>query len=909
MAYIGQVSALFTASTGGLVKGVEQAKRAIEGFKQSAGKAAAGAGTGLDSLATTFGKLPGGIGSSVQSLQTFGQGLSALRTVFAGVAGGAGATGGSLAALAPAFGPVAAGAGIAAAAVAGLGAALGSIGGDVERTAQLAERLGVSFNTMQKLGLAAQYAGVETELLAAGFGRLGRSVLAASEGDKKAIKGFQTLGLSLEELKNSSPEQQFNTVRDSLLAIEDPAKRNAAAIAIFGKSGLELLPVFGAMAQAEKDMTRLGVAFSQIDVDRFSALDDGFDRLGAAAGALGRTLVKPFVELFAYSAEGFAEFAGGLTAVIDPIADALSPLFGIIGLGIQNLGKSFNILGRVIGLLLTPVKAFGGALTAILSATAAGFEAVYGPINAAIDKIQGFLGSIPLIGGLFKKNNDEVADGNKKLVEQAEKVEEIDKAAKKLGDKWRTEISKSLETPLSNYQQKLEEISNSDLSPADAIKAGDLAVEQFVKELDIKFTVDQTPVEKYNDAINKSNAQLEALSSVTATSAAQEKTLADARKAALGSQTEAVKKLVSDLGLSIKVDPTPVEKYNAQLEALNSITASTAEQEKILGDARAAATKAFLDSLPDAKAVATPFEEMNKKLAQLDSAAAGLDPIDDSAAIQEIEAKKARIREEYVNKELGSEQSRRAGLERQLAELEQIEQQFANNPAALEGIKEKRAKIEKELSEIGKAAADAIAADRDRVNSILGKADTKQFTQDIEAIQRERDRAQAAFDAAMQSGNIAAADQAEARLDELKKAEALANKSQRGREQDAAGISDIIKPVEDAASKMRSQLEKLNAASESGLANSDEYANGLANIFKEGIDIQKQFASELKQVNQTALKGSDIRSGEGIAEYIRLATGREDPAVQQRREQLDKLASIESILREQGMTPAVILGG
>jgi hypothetical protein len=744
--------------------------------------------------------------------------------------------------LGPSFGAIAGGAAVAIGATAAIGAALGKIGGDVERLSQQANQLGVSFNFMQTLAVASQYAGGNVESLNAAFTKFQRAVVDARGGSESASKAFQQLGISQAELSSSSPEDVFNKTAEALARVQDPAERSALAVKLFGKSGNDIVKLAGDIGQARTDMVGLGLAFSTIDTDRFNDLDKSFDRLGVATGALGRTLLIPFTELFSYVGNGLADFIGGLTAALNPIAQLIAPIGGAVGLVAEVILRSLGLIGRAIGAGLAPLTAFAGLLTKLIAQLRSGFQQVAGYIQSVYDNLERFLSTIPFIGAAFKDSNKEVSGGGEALAKQLEDADKLAEAAKKVGDKWRDEITKATQTPLDAFRLKLEDIAKSDLNPADAVKATDLAVKQYVQELDIK----------------------------------------------------------------IVADTSPVEKYNTQLAALNAITANSAEQERLLGQARVQATKDFLKSLPDAAKVQSPFDKLQSQLSELDKAQSGLSPVDDAATIAEIEAKKVRLREEFAQKELASEESRRAGLERQLKELDAIQKEFANDQTALQGVKEKREKIEKEIADIGKTALAEIQKDRDRVNKLLGRAGgDAELTQDIEAISKERARAQKAFDEAITKGNAAAADQAQAKLADLKAAEDIAKQNAKQRELDAAGISGIVKPATDALEKQFATLQKFR---DNGKITGDEFNTGLQNLFAEGAKIQQSIAQELSKVDKQPLKVSDIRSSEGIAEYLRLANGREDPAVQQRREQLDKLTKIEELLRQAGMVPAEILG-
>ena len=54
---------------------------------------------------------------------------------------------------------------------------------------------------------------------------------------------FDALGLSAEQFKGLSPEQQFQLVANALGGVEDASTRAALAQDVFGKAGTSLTPV------------------------------------------------------------------------------------------------------------------------------------------------------------------------------------------------------------------------------------------------------------------------------------------------------------------------------------------------------------------------------------------------------------------------------------------------------------------------------------------------------------------------------------------------------------------------------------------------------------------------------------------------------------------------------------------
>jgi hypothetical protein len=67
--------------------------------------------------------------------------------------------------------------------------------------------------------------------------------------------------------------------------------------------------------------------------------------------------------------------------------------------------------------------------------------------------------------------------------------------------------------------------------------------------------------------------------------------------------------------------------------------------------------------------------------------------------------------------------------------------------------------------------------------------------------------------------------------------------------------------------------------------------------------------SALGGKSNEALKANDVRSGEGMAQFLALATGREDPAIAEYRKQTQKLDEIRGELRALQTEKVTILNG
>ena len=77
----------------------------------------------------------------------------------------------------------------------------------------------------------------------------------------------------------------------------------------------------------------------------------------------------------------------------------------------------------------------------------------------------------------------------------------------------------------------------------------------------------------------------------------------------------------------------------------------------------------------------------------------------------------------------------------------------------------------------------------------------------------------------------------------------------------------------------------------------------MQNIAQEGLNARREIAQELSRPSQQALQVADIRSGQGIAQFLQ--AGRTDESVRQREQQLRALREIRQAIKDQGLQNVV----
>lgn len=162
-------------------------------------------------------------------------------------------------------------------------------------TRGLAERLGVTSDSLSRLQYAAKLADVDSSVLAGSLEKLNiRLAEVAQEGKGPAADALKKFGLSANDLAKKGPVEAFHEIVKVLEGIPNPASRAAAAVDFFGKSGTAMLNLVAqgsdGIAALEAEAEGLGVAFSDIDAAKLDEADDALTRVWEGVAGIGNTL-------------------------------------------------------------------------------------------------------------------------------------------------------------------------------------------------------------------------------------------------------------------------------------------------------------------------------------------------------------------------------------------------------------------------------------------------------------------------------------------------------------------------------------------------------------------------------------------------------------------------------------------
>jgi hypothetical protein len=394
----GRVNVSITASTGGLTRGLANAGKQLSGFQGLVSRMTGGLGNGFASA--TLGALGLGRGASTAAV-----GVTILSTAMKSL-------------LVP-LGVVAA--------IAAPFAAIASAMSYAEGVQNLSTELGVASGQLQVLQHAAGEVGVSQEQLTGGLRRTARMTSELAAGTPAAVKAFQGLGLTMQDMAGLDTAGQFALIADRIAALP-PQMQAAAAIDIFGRSGQGMLNFLRQGGDGIREMdtllTNLGVKMSGEQTAAIEGMGDALGRLilpvkgfilqftAGIAPAItavsnlivgffaentkGWTLASTLAAMFTNWLRlciGFWVTIGGavklVIGVVQQFMQMLMTMWGAVASvldgitkGVATLLDAFGYVGKaVVDTLLVPIRSL---LTLLADAAdAVGFDGLAGNLRAA----------------------------------------------------------------------------------------------------------------------------------------------------------------------------------------------------------------------------------------------------------------------------------------------------------------------------------------------------------------------------------------------------------------------------------------------------------------------------------------------------------------------------------------------
>lgn len=331
-------------------------------------------------------------------------------------------------------------------------------------------RLGVSASNLNTLQQAARLAGLDADTLNMSIQRLNKSI---GEGLQKSTSAsaiaLKQLGLPIQEISRLKPDQQFERITESLLAIENPAQRTALSMELFGKQGPAILQVANELAKVKKLTEETGFLVSQRDLIALDEAGDAVSELGILWDAGVKKAVAelaPYIVGFVIQIKQAIIAAGGFEGIWNRIKEIVHTIANVIAIMAAIMATRMVVATAQLAIQMGRAALAAKSFSLFLSRTPIGLLSAGVAILA--DKI-----GIDLVGGLGEANglqdtyklgqdaiNAALDESNNKLNQTGEVLQGITEEQAKLQEtvkKGFTDAVKASELNL-KYQQDILEV-------------------------------------------------------------------------------------------------------------------------------------------------------------------------------------------------------------------------------------------------------------------------------------------------------------------------------------------------------------------------------------------------------------------------------------------------------------------
>lgn len=267
----------------------------------------------------------------------------------------------------------------------------------------LSSQTHLSTDTLQEFQYMSELVDVDLNTVTGSLTKLTKNMASAAGGSKATQEAFAAIGVSVTDTNGElrSAESVFYDAIDALGKMDNEAERDAAAMAIFGKSAKELNPLIDAGTDAiagfAEEAHDVGYVLDEDTLGSLGAVDDSFQRMQTTmtatrnqiAAKMAPALAKGGEQLLAFAqsvdwqkvGEVFGKVASKIAAYIPTIIatvqtviaylqtnvfPALERIWATVGPVLQRIGQTASeIFPQILEIVSTVMEGIGAAIDAV----------------------------------------------------------------------------------------------------------------------------------------------------------------------------------------------------------------------------------------------------------------------------------------------------------------------------------------------------------------------------------------------------------------------------------------------------------------------------------------------------------------------------------------------------------------
>lgn len=169
---------------------------------------------------------------------------------------------------------------------------------------KVSQKIGMNVEAWQEMAHAGEMSGVESEALSKGMIKLNKNIIEAAMGNKTLASWFKRVGVSFVDAsgKARDVEDVFMDLSEVFGKQKDGAKKTAAAMALMGKSGADMIPMLNSGKKGLQEMRQeardLGIVMDEKTAKASEAFNDNFERMTKVVKGLMFTVGSGLIPIF-----------------------------------------------------------------------------------------------------------------------------------------------------------------------------------------------------------------------------------------------------------------------------------------------------------------------------------------------------------------------------------------------------------------------------------------------------------------------------------------------------------------------------------------------------------------------------------------------------------------------------------
>jgi hypothetical protein len=255
-----------------------------------------------------------------------------------------------------------------------------------DQLSKLSQKLGISVEGLAGLQHAASLSGLSFEGLQKAIKTVSTQMFDASFGLMEAKRNFAALGISIKDSTGNlkGAEAIMVEVADRFAGMADGTTKAALAVKLFGRAGLDMIPMLNMGSAALAKMVEEGKALNPVTAEsarQAELLNDSLEVMGKSFSAIGTRVLNDVLPVVSELAKLFAEEA--LQGDIKKTAEAAKELDNSFKI-LPETFKVLTIIGGNVSFVLQGIGRDLGGMAAQLAALGRGDFKGFSAIRKAL---------------------------------------------------------------------------------------------------------------------------------------------------------------------------------------------------------------------------------------------------------------------------------------------------------------------------------------------------------------------------------------------------------------------------------------------------------------------------------------------------------------------------------------------